>query len=398
MATELVSIENITHEENMGRLIKIEFAPTSWISSIPLSVAGALMDDIAFVDDKTWLTLNFANETAGHQQNLNVGSQGLIYQHNITGVLAKDRQHLIKQLQRMQEEEFVLRLTDSNGFVRYVGTVDAPATFSFSFNTNESTEAFNGYNFTFRALQKFGSPTELLLNSASASQSISASASSSSSGSGSGSAAGWNEVSCTSNVIVGNIATPSSTFSHIELVGKSENEILAFVEGFEVTTLGATISGNTLNIGFKVEGPITIICTPAYLTASVNNKDSYNNSLLSSYSLDELVVIVDGNEVSTHTGCTKSGSTINFGGKLTGNVKIARGYSFILKGNFPSEDFGPTDPTLLNGKTQNNLLFFCDGNFETHRAVYFTIPASYSGIYTNEANRLFKGNYKILEV
>lgn len=114
-------------KENIGSLIKIEYAPAITIqqmdqlSDTQISAAG-----IQFKGGYGWQPMYCTQDTMGHQQDMTNGDNGQSFTHQVVGFIPGDEVEVEAALLPLLGLRHVLRITLANGTVKIVGSKTYP--------------------------------------------------------------------------------------------------------------------------------------------------------------------------------------------------------------------------------------------------------------------------------
>ena len=132
---ELNSIDKYI-SSNFGGLQSIEYASTSWIDpssfSPIISSTYNFQQAFSFFPGFDWLKLPVLPKEDRWRETENNSEQGPSYRQEITGITPALRPVVHGEFAKMAQHDFLIRLTDRNGQVWLIGTLDEPLQFSSS--------------------------------------------------------------------------------------------------------------------------------------------------------------------------------------------------------------------------------------------------------------------------
>lgn len=89
------------------------------------------------------------------------GAQGKFYKQTISGFIPGDREALIRLMEAMDDNYFVLQVKDSSKQTRLVGGYGYPLLFSSKYDSGSNRSDGKGYEFTFYSESSFRAPVYL---------------------------------------------------------------------------------------------------------------------------------------------------------------------------------------------------------------------------------------------
>jgi hypothetical protein len=152
-------MNDITFSEgrgNLGSLSKIEFIPIEDVIEIPAVKNLILTTDLILQPGARWYMMQCTFETMGMGYDSEKTIHGDKYNPKISAFIPKLTPDIEATLQEMQGHLFLVRATDNNGYVRIIGTIDAPLQFSNDGSAGKIIADKNGTNISFagEAVQK----------------------------------------------------------------------------------------------------------------------------------------------------------------------------------------------------------------------------------------------------
>lgn len=138
---------------NLSGLLKIEYAPTSWVNRTlynkAVSAAGQWKTEVVF-STGDWLILPLL-PTEVWEERQQRDAQGVSYVHVVSGVVPALRPAASRLLHCMSSYRYLLRLRDRNGQPWILGTLDFPFDFAYQAQTGDRGSGLNSYEVTFSA-------------------------------------------------------------------------------------------------------------------------------------------------------------------------------------------------------------------------------------------------------
>lgn len=132
-------------EDNIEGLYSFLVIPAIDVQEIPDAVAGLISDAITLDYGKIWYSVEVTPE-ANNMAFSDASKDGHIT--TVRGFIAGDSPALVTALKEYADYEyFILIAGDLNGNKRLIGTLDNPAVFTYSYDTNGR----RGYEINFRA-------------------------------------------------------------------------------------------------------------------------------------------------------------------------------------------------------------------------------------------------------
>jgi len=143
--------------ENLSGIIKIEYAFCEHIATLRINPSTSTVEEITFNNfgnnKKPWLPFYFTPQTGELQIVPKLSDAGTIYTCTLQSRVPKDQPESTAFISILQDRWFLIRVTDANGIVRLIGTLDFPAQFSARISIPPSPSGYNGYDTTFTSQQ-----------------------------------------------------------------------------------------------------------------------------------------------------------------------------------------------------------------------------------------------------
>ena len=146
---QLTEILSYCPGTSLPGVLIIEYAPISWIQTAERIVLNNNQQkDITFLDDNDWLRLPVIPQGRLWNETSNRTSQGKTYTQVVRGRTPKLRPEVTGEFSLMENDQYLLRLTDREGHKWLLGSLNTP----FSITTSSTLDTQNEYNISFEAL------------------------------------------------------------------------------------------------------------------------------------------------------------------------------------------------------------------------------------------------------
>ena len=138
--------------------------PVSWI--FREDVAGftfnetTLFCSVTLKTGKSWNSLYGTPETIQLESESQDTPSGMKYLYKLKKFVPKDRPEVESELLRMTNRRLILKVTDKNGTIRLLGTMDSPMKMTSKLLKPAALETFNGYELLFSG--EFSGPAGFL--------------------------------------------------------------------------------------------------------------------------------------------------------------------------------------------------------------------------------------------
>jgi len=144
--------------ENISGIIKIEYALLDHIASLRINLSTSKVEALTFLPPTGEIEYGFSPfyftpQTAELQIVPKLSDAGAVYTCTLRSRTPKDRPESTAFISASQAQWFLLRVTDANGIVRLIGTIDFPAQFAARISIPASPSGYNGYDTTFTSQQ-----------------------------------------------------------------------------------------------------------------------------------------------------------------------------------------------------------------------------------------------------
>lgn len=143
---------------NLAGLRSFQFVHVSEVFQYPIFRDGKAFGDLQLIGDlqlkagyATYETLEFAENPVN-------SPNGVYYEQEITGFAPGDAAEMLDVISNMEDNEFVVLITDARGQRRIVGGYGYPLIFLSDFTTGARRVDRKGFSFTFSAVAPFRAP------------------------------------------------------------------------------------------------------------------------------------------------------------------------------------------------------------------------------------------------
>lgn len=135
----------LTGVSNPGGLMLVEFTPIAAVSSFPAAKNAVVSQPIIFAAGQRWYTVYGSMTKKGYDDAMSDSDNGDIWKANIEIFYPYDSEAARTLMANMNFHQFILRLTDNNGFRRLVGTPWQGLKFGYRFATGDGIPGTRGY-------------------------------------------------------------------------------------------------------------------------------------------------------------------------------------------------------------------------------------------------------------
>lgn len=140
---ELTGISNLCGQLNLAGLQKVEYVPTTWVDVAgynDIVVPGhTRLEAVPLDSGKAWLTMPLLPAGKLWSESPDRSAQGKSYEQQVAGTTPRLTHAASGELEQMDEYRYLLRLTDRNGLMWILGTLNTPFDFSHQQNTGDET-------------------------------------------------------------------------------------------------------------------------------------------------------------------------------------------------------------------------------------------------------------------
>lgn len=141
---ELTGISNLCGQLNLAGLRKVEYVPTTWVDVAgynDIVVPGhTRLEAVPLDSGKAWLTMPLLPLGKLWNESSDRNAQGKSYEQQVSGATPLLTHAASGELEQMDEYRYLLRLTDRNGLMWVLGTLNTP----FDFSHAQTTQDENG--------------------------------------------------------------------------------------------------------------------------------------------------------------------------------------------------------------------------------------------------------------
>jgi hypothetical protein len=160
MTVLLDSIKNkVVRENNIGGLFYVLFLPIEFIVSLPAMLPEGYIDvsEIPINTVEKWWQFKFIDQSGKLSWKQKLTADGMIYEIEIEGQVAKDYVARYSQFKRFEHKEFFIVCVDNNRYARLIGEMNLfgekrGARVNFDFLTGNKPETLNVANVGFRMI------------------------------------------------------------------------------------------------------------------------------------------------------------------------------------------------------------------------------------------------------
>jgi hypothetical protein len=149
MAVADFALRNIAQEAGIDNLSGIEAAWYTYAADlVDFPAEGSLpIAQLNLRAGATWYQLVSIRDTVRYKQTpKDLGRHGQSYTHQLAGTLARHTAELAQALEALEGQELVLLYRDRNGEVQLVGTPTEPLSWGDAYDTGESYQQRNNYD------------------------------------------------------------------------------------------------------------------------------------------------------------------------------------------------------------------------------------------------------------
>ncbi len=144
---------------NLGGLNQVSWVYREDIAGFTYNEA-TLYCLVTLKPDRTWNLLYGTPETLQLESEEQDMPGGMKYLYKLKVLVPKDRPGVEAELFRMNGRQLVVKLTDKNGTIRILGTMESPMKMTSKLTKPASLETFNGYDLLFAG--EFSTPAGFL--------------------------------------------------------------------------------------------------------------------------------------------------------------------------------------------------------------------------------------------
>lgn len=137
----------------------VEFTPIAAVSAFPSVRNAVVSQPLTFVAGQRWYTVYGSMLKKGFKETHAITEHGDLWQSGAEIFYPYDTEAARTLMAQMQFHQFILRLTDNNGFRRLVGTPWQGLDFSYRFSTGEGIPGTRGYALSWSGSLTKVSPT-----------------------------------------------------------------------------------------------------------------------------------------------------------------------------------------------------------------------------------------------
>lgn len=144
---------------NPGGLQLVEYTSIAAVATFPSVNDGVITTAPTFVAGQRWYSVYGSMSKKGFDEGEEETANGMIWEPEVNIFYPYDHQSVRSLVARMNFHQFILRLTDQNGFRRLVGTPWQGLTFSYQFSTGQNMGGTRGYALRWKGLLTAIPPT-----------------------------------------------------------------------------------------------------------------------------------------------------------------------------------------------------------------------------------------------
>lgn len=139
--------------DNIGSIQKLLFIPIDHIDSMSRPIHG--YGSITLKTNKQWFDLYFTPYTADYKMEFKSDHKGSFFTFNLSGSIPTNSAELNTRINFLTNHSFVVKIFDSNGFTRALGSLDFPLKFAYKATTGKSPASKNEIIFEFSGNSKY---------------------------------------------------------------------------------------------------------------------------------------------------------------------------------------------------------------------------------------------------
>lgn len=136
---------------NPGGYRSFLFIPRNDVATYPLVNNGSSILPLGLQQFGAWYNGYATYETLQYSEEPETNEHGTFYKPLLTGFLPGDSASHISLMQNMEQQLFLVLLTDAKGFKRLIGTPSNPLIFTSKFDGSLTRSGAKGYTFQFAA-------------------------------------------------------------------------------------------------------------------------------------------------------------------------------------------------------------------------------------------------------
>jgi hypothetical protein len=144
--------------DNLGGNQGFSFIPADLVLNIPPTNGGYLDDDPELAEGASFFNGYATAKTLLFDEKEQKSNAGTSYLQKIIGFYPKIIPSVVSLFTQMRNRKFIVKITDSNGLLRLVGTIEQPLEFRFSLSTGNAPVNRNGISFEFYSENEHPAP------------------------------------------------------------------------------------------------------------------------------------------------------------------------------------------------------------------------------------------------
>jgi hypothetical protein len=138
--------------DNIGGTIALRIASANDIIAMPLPVQGVYITAPTFIATSGWYQVRIVDDSGEYSEEEERGTGGPVWRHRFVGNTAGDGIANRNSLDAFVRWPLIVEVTDGNGQVRRMGTLDNPAWMTIApYTTGTGAAARNGYRLQIQA-------------------------------------------------------------------------------------------------------------------------------------------------------------------------------------------------------------------------------------------------------
>ena len=153
MSDELNSIGSSCGETNLSGIPFFEYLPIEWIESFPefIDDDNTITTAVVVIPGKQWLTMDQIIKSIDYREPQRDSPQKPFYNQIFNVDVSQDIPEKNNQFNIMKNHRFIIRYTNSNGYVKLLGSPEYPFKFKADLNSGKKTGSFSGHKIKFES-------------------------------------------------------------------------------------------------------------------------------------------------------------------------------------------------------------------------------------------------------
>lgn len=137
--------------DNLGGVRKFEFIASNNVLSIPIPVNAVISASIPLKSGSAFLEGYATAKTLLFEEKNKLSNAGTSFLQEISGFYPGNTPEIIDFFSNMLRHNYIIKITDSNNYLRLVGTLESPLVFAFDLSTEAAVPKRPGIKYSFFA-------------------------------------------------------------------------------------------------------------------------------------------------------------------------------------------------------------------------------------------------------